>query len=476
MKTEYKQPFYSPFVSHKDKKLTKLVAKIFPNASRRLRRNIRMYIINFLIWGKVAAPRGKEWFVKKVKSKWHTHYLAVKAQDTLAQAGFAIIWKGYRNKTEYEQGYSSTLTPTDKSYKVFGDKLSLSTIEIDTSEIPDIEIPTKNWCKKWFSKYKQDLPYTYHPNTLNNLSRYTLDTIPTALRTSKHLRLLLKTTGIINAHLKKVKVGLKVPFEKPILGNVHFTKILTDELNGRFFQKGGLSYLELPREFRKENVLIDGSSTLEVDFIAIHINLLYIKIGKRPIGEAYMSIVEKLIGKPDAVLRDVVKRMMLVIINCKDFQEFSRAMNKPRKDRQPSEERKLVLKLKEYKKNLHDVVKAVKEAHPDLVQFLLSGRCIGRELMFHDSNIIAKILLRLFSEGIIALPLHDSIICKEGDEEIVRRVMLEESKSYTGFEIPVKINKPNIATQTSSDVENVSKIETELSQKCGKASIVVKAL
>jgi hypothetical protein len=65
---------------------------------------------------------------------------------------------------------------------------------------------------------------------------------------------------------------------------------------------------------------------------------------------------------------------------------------------------------------------------------------IGGELVRTESDLLITILLRLLQEGIVALPLHDAVLCAASRVETVARAMGEESERFLGFRLPVRVS------------------------------------
>ena len=62
-------------------------------------------------------------------------------------------------------------------------------------------------------------------------------------------------------------------------------------------------------------------------------------------------------------------------------------------------------------------------------------------LMFRESEIMVRVLLRLIDQDITALPIHDGLLVAEHNEEAARRAMLECFREATDFEGSVKVER-----------------------------------
>ena len=59
------------------------------------------------------------------------------------------------------------------------------------------------------------------------------------------------------------------------------------------------------------------------------------------------------------------------------------------------------------------------------------GTLVGFELMRMESDIMVSVLLSCFSRGIIALPIHDAVLCPRSKAKEVEGIMKETFKEKT---------------------------------------------
>ena len=84
---------------------------------------------------------------------------------------------------------------------------------------------------------------------------------------------------------------------------------------------------------------------------------------------------------------------------------------------------------------MDELVSLLKEKHAPIADCLGSG--VGIKLQFRDSEIMSDILDACVDEGIVALPIHDSVICPESRENRVIEMMKETYRERMGFDIEV---------------------------------------
>lgn len=207
--------------------------------------------------------------------------------------------------------------------------------------------------------------------------------------------------------LNKALVSAKVELSKPCadittdLTNKSIYRVFND---GRF-DRGGRFYggwwISAKREYR-QNILIDGEPTVELDYSAFHARLCYHLMGKEaPLGDLYA--IE---GLEDA--REAVKWAFNVLLNLKAGQ------------RMPSPNDK-IKGLLSGKWTVTKLRKAVVEHFKEIEGWLGAGK--GTELQYIDSQIASKVLGSLLEQGIVCLPVHDSFIISKKHERLLLEAM-----------------------------------------------------
>jgi hypothetical protein len=87
------------------------------------------------------------------------------------------------------------------------------------------------------------------------------------------------------------------------------------------------------------------------------------------------------------------------------------------------------------KATMAKVKAAIQALHPELTPLL--GSHVGYELMFQESQILMEALGRLFSQGIVALGLHDAVMVPKTKETVARQIMGDASQKISGIRLPV---------------------------------------
>ncbi len=437
----YYQRFYQPYIKVDDyDDVIRIVDDMFFTETPRIKRNIVMYVVNILIAENnvVAVSRDNRWFKQKINSDWHTYKVAVSAQGALARKGLVNLYRGYRN-IGFVKGFASRLEATAKLMGLFGN-LTLPSPEIDVSNCFDC-------IHKW--QDESSYPPEYEPILRLDIDYIKIISVeknnaeckisvnkepPNIIKLDTSNSITNKwanTYELNNNYFNQIKLGFTDEYDgaskKTMIRNVYLTRIFTRGGCGRFFQQHAMSYQIIPRQDRKY-LTLNGQPTTEIDYSGMHINLLYAKenMGAYP-RDPYMDVAKKLTETPDKELREAVKQCILIAINAKDMKNYKKAMFWSNKN-----EWQL---LQNKKISLEQVMQKFAEIHPQIAKYMNSDS--GIWLMYKDSNIMEKVLLKLKEINILALPLHDSIICQQRDRRTVKRIMKEIYQEDTGFNIQV---------------------------------------
>ena len=178
------------------------------------------------------------------------------------------------------------------------------------------------------------------------------------------------------------------------------------------FDLGGRAYGALHqgmlRKAMRENILIDGRPTSEIDFSAYHILMLYHLAGIDYQDDPYLVC-----EGPE--MRATYKAVGLIAINAQE-RDACGAIRDELKSRG--------LPLPARKEPLKGLVRRFRDAHPAIAHRLFSD--VGVTLQNIDSKILNAILVRLMDHGVLGLSVFDSIIVQEQHEAFAKEVMTEE--------------------------------------------------
>ncbi|SHO50089.1 hypothetical protein [Desulfopila aestuarii] len=197
--------------------------------------------------------------------------------------------------------------------------------------------------------------------------------------------------------------------ETPITTDVHV--VFNEELfkyNGRMYTRR-FGYLNIPRETRKM-LTISGEKTVELDYSALHPRLLYSLEGIQYDDDPYEAVVS------GEVTRKVMKKMLLSLFNAKNRSGVTSAAVD------------CLAGGKKLKENFaatgYTIAKLLDEfikVHAPISKYFLSKQ--GLRLMRMDSQIAYGVVEHFADQGKPCLPVHDSFVVRESDEEELRQVM-----------------------------------------------------
>lgn len=207
--------------------------------------------------------------------------------------------------------------------------------------------------------------------------------------------------------------------------------------------KGGRFYRgwwqEIPSRHRP-HIRINGKKTVEIDFTAMHLRILYAKAGldfsieKDP----YNLGLDNWEGKKDP-RRKVIKKAINALLNDED-NVFSLGKD---------DKKVLGLTEEEFEKQLQTI-------HPKLKFSQYKG--IGLELQKLDSDIAEALLLWMVDHDIPCLPVHDSFIVTAGCayelEDALKRIFKEFVNVPTDVETDIIKIREHFG-MTSKDVDNI---------------------
>ncbi|MCD6185307.1 MAG: hypothetical protein J7K84_05885 [Deltaproteobacteria bacterium] len=223
---------------------------------------------------------------------------------------------------------------------------------------------------------------------------------------------------------KKNDESLTKPFFMKELGIEHLQFTLNQEylyrvFNRNSFQTGGRAYGSLHQNLPKDMrpcIQINGEKTIELDYSAYHILMLYHMEGIDYQHDPHLECGGK-------KLRSIFKKVGLIAINAKNKKKAMGAIYK-----KLTGEEFLLLKVD---KPLLWLIKKFEAAHKPILKYLFSG--IGLTLQNTDSKIMNNILLNLMDKEILGLSVYDSVIVAEQHRDYLYGLMMDEYEKELGY-------------------------------------------
>lgn len=181
---------------------------------------------------------------------------------------------------------------------------------------------------------------------------------------------------------------------------------------GRFY---GAVHMNIPKVFR-QSICIDGEPTVELDYSGLHIRMLYHLLGKEFDGECYVYSKS---DKANKVKRDLIKLISLAAINASSKLATLRAVYASNEHDRKKDYRVPYISYSE----LEEAYDTFILYHSGIKEYISSDK--GIELQNIDSAIIRDILTQLIIDNNIpALPVHDSVICRQSDKKLLYQMMI----------------------------------------------------
>jgi len=313
----------------------------------------------------------------------------IKAVDSLSTLGYAENVKGFDDKRRGGQSRESRIRATPKLIDLLNTAHDISSKAISAAEREVIILR---------DKAKNEIAYT--------------DTAETSRMREVIRRYLAQLENtyidVITKHYspkEPFSIDLNDKFVRRIFNNSSW------EEGGRFY--GGW-WQRIPRNLR-ERIVIFGKPTIEIDYSAIHIVLLYAIEGIDYFGD----------GRPDPYsiagypnnreYRALFKLILLTVVNSDDEEGARRAVQSEINTRKHD----FPIGV-----NLRDAIKSFESMHKEIAPHFYSG--VGTKLQFIDSQIAEKIIEHFLLPGSIGIPplvIHDSFVVAKHAEAELREVM-----------------------------------------------------
>ena len=184
-------------------------------------------------------------------------------------------------------------------------------------------------------------------------------------------------------------------------------------------------------EALRKDIYINGEPTIEIDFKALHVSLIYaLDLNEIwPYSKDPFTLSSQVSFAPDAATqRNWIKLLVLQSLNadCR-----SKAFGAFRDD---ADTGSLEKSLKD--NQLGQLIDLFLDEHPKLEDFLFKD--CGVKLMNHDSRLMAHIINLCTKKGLPILSVHDSCICRRIDFAEVRAFMTMASIREVGYDLFVE--------------------------------------
>jgi len=220
----------------------------------------------------------------------------------------------------------------------------------------------------------------------------------------------ISTKGKKAGELVRIHIDNRNVFVKRVFNNNSW------ELGGRFYG-GWWQFIE--RDLRND-IMINGKPTVEIDYKAMHIALLFSEIGYHHECDPYTldaSVFPQWNGFDQ---RQAIKALVLMAINASSKSKAFRAFRADQLEGHPFK------RLTD--EQLTKLLNAFTEKYPELEPYLCSGK--GLELMYRDSCIAEYVIEYFTRRDVPILCMHDSFIVPFDQVLELRAIMTEAGAKF----------------------------------------------
>jgi hypothetical protein len=410
---------------------------------------IECLIVNFLSLHltdpgrRLAVPLGKDDY----RDSYVTYQALSKALEGLEMLGYVERFKGHWDK-KTQSGAVTRFAATPRLQDEFVFWSLTPTMVRLRMRRPLIELrPSKQMRHELINSgrtVKERLPWPSEHRSDKARWESNLRKINAAL--GRQFTALHVADSVLAEVLRKQKRPVNL-FQK----NLH--RVFTTDPNkgGRFV---GAWWLTVPSELRQHIRMSAPDKppdrTVELDYVALHLRMLYAVERVPCVEDPYLIYDDP--AKSQAC-RKAVKLVSLMMINASSRVSAKKAA-----------ERKIVKKFRKRQGNgrphtvgemmallwpgcppLRELMADIQNKHAPIAKHFCTGA--GRWLMFKDSEIAERIMLRMIQDfGVAPLPIHDSYIVRHDCADVLRKIMEVEYTAKLGAAIPVSA-KPTKAPE-----------------------------
>ena len=220
------------------------------------------------------------------------------------------------------------------------------------------------------------------------------------------------------------------PPERPDTNFKYPIVIFSDNLqsNGRLYNSWWTS---CKREYR-QHLRIDGAQCVELDFSAMHPNILYQMEGAQPEGNLYIYDKDT-VFHGNIRSRDIVKSLFLALINIEPGRTLKETRAHTVRAVMQDIKSKFSTSLKH--KDVEAFLAEVEDRHSRIKKHFYNSA--WRYCTAYEANLIRGIIRAAMAKNILVLSVHDSVICKVSDLDKVQAIL----KSKTNLKFTHKFFK-----------------------------------
>lgn len=176
----------------------------------------------------------------------------------------------------------------------------------------------------------------------------------------------------------------------------------------------------MSKEDRRERILINGESTVELDYNSLPYHCMYaLAKSPMPVGDVYA------IPGLDPESRAGIKKLMIALT-------FDKKSNR---NKFPKGSWSMFSEI-DQRAGASVAIARIRAHHAGIGHFL--GADQGHRLQFIESQVLVALLMRIREEGLIGLPIHDCLLVPVSQADKIQVIMEEVSLLVAGIRVPVK--------------------------------------
>jgi len=243
-----------------------------------------------------------------------------------------------------------------------------------------------------------------------------------------------------NKLLENVHIELRDPSDLTVLKDLNhqivqrkFIDTGEVDIQGRpLFNSGGRSYSawsNLRGSAERPHIFIDGQPTIELDYQASAVNVIY----KALTGVVYVGDPYSLSVRGIEIPRNLVKAVATISLNSDGVKGTSTSVGSEYGELKASLKVADQIEYSEYKRitnkvKIKDILEAFLNKHKPIRHMFLRGTAIGNKVQCLESDLVFSVVSDLTNRSIPVLTIHDSFIVKASDSDTLKTLM-----TTTGF-------------------------------------------
>jgi len=395
-------------------------------------------LANLIFYGRKQSPLTNPNPIYYTEHKWATRTIFKNILVSLVRADYCHHWKGFKHKHNQKFSYPAKYFPTEKiinNYIHVKNKKPESCILLykkDAKKRRVLKPYTETWFTRKLNRHvnmindtlkTSTVKFKYKVTNANYLYNPSFENQVEYLLNANHIKL-ITDQGVVNEDLiwmdtiygTRLYVDNEYEFEISNESLYVYRSFNRGkwEFGGRFYTP---VFQGIPSAWRK-TITIDDEETVELDYSAHHIRLLYHEEGLEFDGEPYVYAKDDV---ENADNRMVHKYIAMIAINAIGKGQTINAVCGAIEDDYDAGKYTSDIPTKvEIEQHYDEFIKH----HEPIANYVSNDA--GIKLQRKDSDIMNEILLELALEKIVGLPVHDSVIVKLKHKNKLKQEMTKQ--------------------------------------------------